>query len=48
MKEAAFQEIPNLGNILQLNLIFHFQLVPNRLTRYFFQTLQMLVVMPGK
>lgn len=27
MREAAFQEIPNLERILQLNLIFHFQLV---------------------
>jgi len=27
MREAAFQETPNLERILQLNLIFHFQLV---------------------
>lgn len=50
MREAALQEIPNLERILQLNLIFHFQLVlySKQTCQIPFQTLQMLVLMPGK
>lgn len=38
MREAAFQEIANLERILQLNLIFHFQVVlyPKQTHQIFF------------